>query len=129
MAPSYEQLVGAGRGRVAARPRVRQHRASVVARAVGGDARTALQRGLDHDGDLREPGDDPVAHRERVLTRLRAVRQLAHDQAGRAHPVEQGAVATGVHDVEPGRDHADHRAARVEGALVDRAVDADGQAR
>ena len=105
--------VGARGRRVAPGSGIRHHRAAVFERVVGGDARTALQRRLDDDHHLREPGDDPVAHRERVPARLHAVAELAHEQARRPHPVEQHAVAARVHDVEPGgRPHRPPRRPR-----------------
>ena len=95
---------------------------------LGGDARTALQRGLHDDHHLRQTRDDPVAHRERLPTRLHAVAELAHEQARATHTVEQHAVPPRVDDVEPGADDTHHRAARVERALVRGGVDPDREA-
>ena len=80
-APSEMQRVGARGRRVAPRSGIRQHRAAVLERALGGDARAALQRGLHDDHDLGQTRDDPVAHRER-LRGAAARRSRARSPAG-----------------------------------------------
>ena len=76
-----EQLVAAACRRVAPRPGHREHRAPVLERVPRGDARATALRRLDHDRDVAQRGDDPVAHREAGRVRPDAERLLARRAA------------------------------------------------
>ena len=98
---------------------------AVIERVLRGDPGAPAQGRLDNDGDLGQRGDDPVPHREVLSQGLHSVAQLADQQPRAANAFEQRCVSPRVHDVEPGRDDADHDTACVECADVGGGVDAD----
>ena len=120
-----DERIRAARRRVAPRSGHREHSPAVLQRVPRGDHRPTRGGGFHDDAAVAESGDDPIPHGEVLRSRLDAEGMFGHEQPRPSNALVEQLVAPGIHHVEAGRDDADHRAARVERAVVDRGVDPD----
>ena len=101
----------------------RHHLAPHLRRQLGGNQRTGFQRGLDHQRNLRQRGNQAVAAREVARKRARIQRKLADNQSFFGNFIGKVFIGRRVNAVYARPPYGDGAAARLQCALVGGGVD------
>ena len=116
------------RQRAVDRARDREHLAALFGRIAGGDQRTRLEAGFDHQGAEGKSGNDAVAARE-VFSLARRARWKLADQgtAGGDFP-GKGEMLARIDEIGAGAKHGQGAALDIEGRPMRGGIDAIGHA-